>query len=628
MYNRVDMIKGLSFYFKYFLFWMLFFFINRLSFELWYYLKVSESTFLDIVFTFLYGAHMDASMSGYFCTIPFLIYTVFWIRPKTTFPKKFIKYYTYILICITALFTIIDINIYREWGTKFNYRALEFFFTATGDAVASSSSSPITASLLGLGLLIILGILLYKKLLKQVENQILGSIYIKIPFAILTLGLLFLAVRGGWSVAPMNPSKVYFSDQQFLNYAAINTNWFLMDNVLANQKSKGNPYAYFSESERKGKIDSLFESKNKDYPTIINLQKPNVIIVIMESFTADLVAELGGEKGITPNFSKLIKEGLLFNHIYSASDRTDKGMVGVISGFPSQAIRSIIKENDKQEHLPSIAEELQKTGYQTSFFYGGDTEFSNFKSYLISHHYAKIIDVKDFESDEVTSKWGAFDEVTFTKQINYLKKAKEPFFSTLLTLSNHEPFELPNKGEFGNNTVENKFRSTSFYTDKSLWKYFKEAKNQPWYKNTLFIVLADHGHRLPKSINEIYNPARYHIPMLFFGGALKEEYKGQIISKFGSQVDLASTLINQVGQSDTAFHYSKNLLNPSVKGFGFYSWDNGFGYVDAEKSVSYDPIGNKIIFNVPKNLSEKNKKEALNHAKAMMQSVYKDFLNY
>jgi phosphoglycerol transferase MdoB-like AlkP superfamily enzyme len=622
------MIKSLSFYFKYFLFWMLFFFINRLSFELWHYSKVSKSTFLEVTSTFLYGAHMDASMAGYFCTIPFLIFTAFWFRPKITFPIKFIKYYTNFLICLTALFTLIDINIYREWGTKFNYRALEFFFTATGDAIASSSSSPITASLLGLGLLIIIGIKLYNKLLAHVDIRESVNTYIKIPLTILTLGLLFLAVRGGWSVAPMNPSKVYFSDEQFLNYAALNTNWFLMDNVLSNQKSKGNPYTYFNDSERKEKIDSLFSSKNKDFPTIINLQKPNVIIVIMESFTADVVAELGGEKEITPNFSKLIKEGLLFENIYSASDRTDKGIVGVISGFPSQAIRSIIKENDKQEKLPSIAEELQKTGYHTSFFYGGDTEFSNFKSYLISHHYAKIVDIENFESDEVTSKWGAFDELTFTKQINFLKKAKEPFFSTLLTLSNHEPFELPSKGKFGNNTIENKFKSTSFYTDKSLWEYVQEAKKQSWYKNTLVIVLADHGHRLPKSTNEIYNPARYHIPMLFFGGALKKEYQGQIISKFGSQVDLAATLINQIGQIDTAFHYSKNLLNPNVKGFGFYSWDNGFGYIDEEKSVSYDPIGNKIIYNAPKNLSEKNKNEALNTAKVMMQSVYKDFLNF
>jgi phosphoglycerol transferase MdoB-like AlkP superfamily enzyme len=621
------MLKSFSFYLRYFLFWMIFFFLNRLFFEIWYASRISDSSFLDILKTFLYGAHMDASMAAYISAIPFLIFSISWLQPKFKFPSKIIKYYTFVLVFLTSLFTLIDINIYREWGTKFNYRAIEFFLTATGDAVASSSSSPVLASFSSIAILALIGFALYLKMISPINPPKTYKFYVKLPLIILALSFTFLALRGGWGVAPMNPSKVYFSDKQVLNYAAINTNWFLMSNVLSNQNTKGNPYTYFSESERKEIIDSLFKS-NKDFPLIFKQQKPNVVLIIMESFTADLVEELGGEKGVTPNFSKLIKEGLLFDHIYSASDRTDKGLVGVISAFPSQAIRSIVKENDKQERLPSITQELTKNQYQSSFFYGGDTDFSNFKSYLLSHQYQKIIDVKSFLPEEVKTTWGAYDEVTFTKQIEFLNKEKQPFFSTLLTLSNHEPFDLPQIGKFGNSTTENKFRSTSFYTDQALWQYVENAKKQPWYANTIFIITADHGHRLPLSTHEIYNPARYHIPLLFFGGALKADFTGKRIDTYGNQVDIASTLLNQIGIIDTAFHYSKNLLSPSVKGFGFYSWDNGFGYIDKEKSVSYDPVGNKIIFTVPENLSEEQKEKALLNSKALMQSVFKDFLAY
>jgi phosphoglycerol transferase MdoB-like AlkP superfamily enzyme len=608
---------------------MLFFFINRLVFEIWYVDRLANESFLDILKTFLLGAHMDASMAGYICVIPFLLFFTSYLVSSFSFKKYFVKYYTFLLVFLTSLFTLIDINIYREWGTKFNYRAIEFFLTSTGDAMASSSSSPVFASFSTIGILTIIGVWIYKWTFDKSSYRFEKiKFYIKAPLAILFLGFTFLAIRGGIGVAPMNPSKVYFSEKQVLNFAAINTNWFLMANTIANQKSKANPYVYFGESQRKQILDSLFFDDDKTYPIILKSQKPNIVLIMMESFTADLVAELGGEVGVTPKFSELIKEGLLFEHIYSASDRTDKGLVGIISGFPSQAVRSIVKENDKQERLPAISSALVKNGYQTSFFYGGDTDFSNFKSYLLSHNYQLLFDLKSLSADEIGSVWGAFDEVIFKKQLDFLKSSKQPFFSTLLTLSNHEPFALPTKGKFGDNTLENKFRSTSFYTDAALYNYVNEAKKQPWYTNTLFIVIADHGHRLPKSINDIDNPARYHIPMLFFGGALKSEFEGKRINKYGNQVDLASTLLSQLNIPDSAFHYSKNLLSKRVKGFGFFSYDNGFGYVDKEKAVTFDPVGKQIIFSKPTNLNQTEKIKALNNAKVLMQSVYKDIEKY
>jgi phosphoglycerol transferase MdoB-like AlkP superfamily enzyme len=436
-----------------------------------------------------------------------------------------------------------------------------------------------------------------------------------------------LAIRGSLTVAPMNTSRVYFSQHQILNISAINTNWFLISNILSQSKIENNPYLYFKPEEAIAIKDSLF-NKSAEFPEILNTPKPNIVLIIMESFTADVVKELGPEQNVTPNFSKLISEGLLFTNIYSASDRTDKGMVGVLSGFPSQATETIIKANDKQVKLPSISQEVKNSGYHTSFIYGGDSNFDNFKSYVISHGFENVKDLSDIKTTEKLTKWGVADDVTMAQHLKDLKTEEQPFFSTLLTLSNHEPFYLKGKYQFGDKTVNDMFKSTAFYTDSVLYNYINQAKKNAWYNNTLFILVADHGHRLPTEQNDIFEPGRYHIPLLFFGGALKPEFKNQKIAKVGSQVDLASIILNQLNLADTAFHYSKNLLAPAVKGFAVYSWNNGFGFINEHKNaVSFDPVGKQVIYE-DKFGSEKAKTEALINAKALMQNVFTDYMKY
>ncbi len=622
------MLKSLSFFVKYYLFWVLFFVFNKVIFELWNYKKLAEFSFTDILKTFGHGLYMDASMAGYFCALPFLFVIIAWFFNRAIVSLKAIHSYSYILIVITAITAIIDVNIHREWGTKLNYKAIDFFIESPKEAMASSSSSPIFNNLSGLVALIVIGFLLYRKLFPKATLALSRvNWFAKPAISIFIIGLTLLAIRGSLTVAPMNTSRVYFSQHQILNTSAINTNWFLMSNILSQSKIKGNPYLYFKPEQAIAIKDSLF-NKSSEFPIILNKPKPNIVLIIIESFTADVINELGPDKNVTPNFSKLISEGLLFTNIYSASDRTDKGIVAILSGFPAQATESIIKANDKQVKLPSISQAVKNVGYHTSFIYGGDLNFANFKSYVISHGFEKVKDVNDIETDEKLTKWGVADDVTVAQHLKDLKTAKEPFFTTLLTLSNHEPFYLKGKYKFGNKTVNNMFRSTSFYTDSILYDYVNQAKNQAWYKNTLFVLVADHGHRLPTEQNDIFEPGRYHIPVLFFGGALKSEFKNQRIDKVGAQVDLASTLLNQLNVRDTAFHYSKNLLSPVVKGFAFYSWNNGFGFINEnKKAVSFDPIGKQLIYQ-DKFSTEKSKSGALNNAKALMQNVYSDYMKY
>lgn len=418
----------------------------------------------------------------------------------------------------------------------------------------------------------------------------------------------------------------YFSTKTILNHAAVNTEWNLIHDIINNKYGNDNPYKYYSKAEAEKIVAGLFVKPSEKPIQILKSDRPNIVLIILESFTAELIESLGGEKGVTPNMEKLIEEGVLFEQVYAAAGRTDKGLVATLSGFPSQAIRSIMKYNTKQEKLPGLARELRQNSYKTSFYYGGESEFFNMKSYILSHGFETLIDQHSFSRKDMNSKWGAFDDKVFSKNLNDLDYVQQPFFSAILSLTNHEPFELPVNPHFEGENVENKFRSTAFYTDSCLGAYLKDAKEKDWYKNTLFVILADHSHRLPGNITE-YDPKRYHIPLLFFGNMIKPEFKGTRINKIGNQTDLAATLLNQLNIDPIRYKWSKDLLNPGTREFGFFNWDNGFGFATKDQVLSFDNIGKNIILrkNAP---NPKIDSVLVNYGKAYMQEVFRQYLDY
>ncbi|MNQ79042.1 Lipoteichoic acid synthase 2 [compost metagenome] len=215
--------------------------------------------------------------------------------------------------------------------------------------------------------------------------------------------------------------------------------------------------------------------------------------------------------------------------------------------------------------------------------------------------------------------------MVFDRQLKDLNAEKQPFFSTLLTLSNHEPYTLPGKPKFGNSDNVAKFKSTAYYTDSCINAYLNYAKKQSWYKNTLFVFVADHGHGLPKQAYEIYAPERYHIPLLFYGEVIKDEFKGRKFSNVGSQVDIAATLLAQLQIPAKDFLWSKNMLNPYTKPFAYFTWDNGMGFIDNQQCVTFDNVGKMVLFN--SNPKDKVKtSEVLDHAKSYLQKVYQQFI--
>jgi phosphoglycerol transferase MdoB-like AlkP superfamily enzyme len=297
--------------------------------------------------------------------------------------------------------------------------------------------------------------------------------------------------------------------------------------------------------------------KNKK---IINTDKPNVVIIILESFTSKIIGVLGGRPEVTPNFNKLSHEGILFDNFYASGDRSDKGIVAILSGYPAQPTSSIIKFPQKTQNLPYLSHTLAKMDYSTNFYYGGDINFANMRSYFANGGF-NTVTKNDFNKSDCNSKWGVHDHIMFNKLLDDIDKENQKFFKVFFTLSSHEPFDVPMKTVINGDDEDNKFLNSAYYTDSCIGNFFENAQKRAWWKNTIFILVADHGVRLPDN-TAINSVLKFKIPMLFLGGALKKQ--DTVIHTYGSQIDIPKTLLTQMGIKNDKYRFSKNLLSKKL----------------------------------------------------------------
>lgn len=560
-------------------------------------------------------------MTAYICVLPFIGYFLWSIFPNWSFSTKWIRMYTYSILAILGFLSCISVNLYTEWTDKVSQRAIETFFETPQEAFLSAVSTNLWIPLLVFVAIAIGGSMVFSLLFMNAFVKLRSHFTLHILSFFAGLIVLFTCIRGGYGTSPLNESMAYYSSNQFYNHAAVNTHWSFINDVV-NSASGGNPYHYFNDSHDMDRmLAPVFPGKGDSSIFILNTERPNIVLILLESFTADLIENLGGEKGATPNLDRISEQGLSFTQFYAAADRSDKGIIGVFSAFPAQGKESIIKSIKKHEKLAGIGEEIHNAGYHTSFYYGGQSEFYNFKSYMMSHGINRVVDMADFPSSYNESSWGVYDHNVLEKMLADLNGEKTPFFSTVFTISNHEPFDLKTTYKFGNNTTSNKFKSTAFYTDSVLNEFLEKAKKESWYTNTLFIVTADHGHRLPYD-REITDPKRFHIPLIFFGDVLKEQFRGQKINKIMGQVDLASSILNQLNIPSDRYSWSRDVFDTQFTSYAFFNTKHSFGVISESGTLVFDPQSQQVIS------SSGDEKSLLNIVKAYNQNVYTEYLNY
>lgn len=603
----------------YFIFWLICFTLAKGIFLAYHYDHTAALSAGEIARVIMYGWRLDASFAAYICVIPFFCFFLETL-PRRPNLSRFVRGYTGAFLVFTALLTTADLELYRAWGYRLDATPLQYLNTPA-EMVASVGTAPIFL-LTGIFFLLILatGFIYLRFFAPYLAHRYPQPVTISgRGLALFLVIFLILPMRGGWQHIPVNQSDVYFSDKIYANHAAVNLPWNVVYSFTKKNYDAQNPYSYFPEAQVEKYVADLYTtSAPAATPVVLNTRRPNLLFIILESYTAKLVGCLGGEPGVTPNIDQIAREGILFTNIYASGDRSEKGLVALLSGYPVQTTTSIIKMPRKTERLPHLNQVLKAQGYRTSYYYGGELAFANIKSYLVNAGYEKLVSKYDFDPQTYNSKWGVHDHVLLNKWLKDFEQAPEPFFSTLFTLSSHEPYDIPIPAKFKGSDEATQFKNSVYYTDQAIGNFITAAKKQTWWPNTLILMAADHGHRFPGN-DPNHDPAKFRIPFLLTGGALKQTARQ--VNTIGSQTDIVPTLLAQLNIPSGDFKWGQDLLSPVVKPFAFYVFNDGFGFVTPKGSVTFDNVSKQVI---SQDSSVTN--QQLDYGKAYMQLSFGDYL--
>ena len=568
------------------LFWLAYFILFRAIFIIYNYDFTKSIPFADIIGSFVHGFKLDMSQTGY--VIFFLsFFLAFFIPFGEKINSRFIKIYTFIFIFLFTIISIVDIELYKNWGFKIDTTVLLYLKTPK----ESLASTPVWLTLL---LALLSGVIIwtanryFNKFIKKDLKKLKPSKWYFIPVMLFIAATMIIPIRGGFGIAPINPGTVFFSEHQFANHAAINTVWNFGYSLAHDKDTE--QVKFMNDEVAHKYVSGLLSPGNGGVTKLIKDDNPNVLIIILESFTANIIEPLGGVKDVTPNFTGISKNGVFFDNFYASGDRSDKGIVAILSGYPAQPTSSIIKFTNKAEKLPHLSKMLEKDGYSTGFYYGGEINFANMNSYFVSGGYDTLVTLHNFSKKDMNSKWGAHDHVVFQRLFDDLQKTEQPFFRVMFTLSSHEPFDVPHTSKFKGTDNEQKFFNAANYTDSCLGDFIDKAKLTSWWNNTWIILVADHGIRLVGNIP--YNSSqKFRIPMVWTGGAV---IKDTVISKTASQCDIPLMIGNQTNKNFKNFYFSKDVLK-NQNAFAYFAYNNGFGFYTDTAGFVWDNTGNKFI---------------------------------
>ncbi len=546
--------------------------------------QAAQASFGEWVQVVWHGLKLDMTVAGYITALPILFLLInLWIRIPNCVGRSLLNGYFTIVSLASAALVAVDLGLYAYWGFRLDSTIL-IYLSDPKEAMASVDLGMLLGGLLVMALYAALLIFVYRRIVRLYDGESLCWCR-ALPWSLVMLlvaGLDFLSIRGGVGTSVANVSKVCFSPTLFLNHAATNPIFSFLS-TLGKQEDFAAEYPFYSPEQ----LEAQFAQLRGNQPVegapepVLDTLRPNVAIVILESFgTTVFEAEEAGEP-ILPELRRLRDEALFFENFYASSFRTDRGQMAILSGFPGQTRVSLMKLTPKCLELPSIARSLGREGYTTRFYYGGDLNFTNQASYMYATGWQELIWQKSMSFDAPTSKWGYDDEVVgafVADEIIRLSAAEKPFLAGWLTLSSHEPFAVPF-------TRFEDPRSNAFaFTDHCIGALVERLKASPAWENLLLILVPDHG-CWPFRRGQYTDTETYQIPMLWLGGAVKEP---RTISAYGSQIDLAATLLGQLGIAHDDFDYSKDMLHPALPKFAYYTYNEGFGILEPEGMSLWD----------------------------------------
>lgn len=609
----------------YLLYWLAFFAAVRLVFLAFFFRETRALPAATVAGTFLHGLRLDLASAAYLSFLPFLLIALTAFRRLTGVARWLILGWTLLATTVLALLAAADLGIFREWGRRIDAAVLQYL-THPRESWAAAGGGP---RWLMLGLFVLttacFGALAWRTVGSRLRRLPAVHPAAALPLLFLAL-LLVIPARGGIQQIPVNQSSVYFSPLPFANLAALNVAWNFFDSWHRGLNRRDNPYVSMP-------MDSALalccrpEPRSADAAQpgtrVIHGDRPSVLLIVWESFTARAIERLGGVPGATPVFDSLARDGLLFRRMYAAGDRTEKGLAAILAGSPTIPNGSILTVPSKSRSLPMLSRDLDSAGYATAFYYGGELGFANIRSFVLEGRFDRVVGKEDFPRSTWVSKWGAHDEVVAERLLTDLGPLSHPFFYVWLTQSSHEPFDVPGPVRVPGSDGESRFLNSLAYTDHVLGEFLRRASRAPWWAGTLVVIVADHSKKLEKSdAGAPYKSARtwYHIPMLWTGGALAA---GGIMDQIASQTDIAPTILGQLGiPGGNRYRFGRNLFAGPPRAWTYYGFDDGFGLVTGDGSLVWEHIPDRITSRTgPVGSAE------LRIGRAMLQVTYQDYLD-
>ena len=490
--------------------------------------------------------------------------------------KNPILFLNYLFICFIIF---VDYNYYLQFGSHLPYKSINYL-----DKLENFSSSIKSAILSSSFILIfIVPLLTFFFLIKTIDKYEKNNIFSRKKYFI-TLSIYFIigVVSGSYSNSAVGKNIHDPVNIPLINYFIWSREEIEVKNIVKPIKdikfiekslsgSKSSNYEF--ESYPLVRFHNKFCNRKKKFNQNIicggtSESKHNVILILVESFRAVDVGVYGGLETITPRFDTLSKEGIFFKNFYANGHQTKHGEVATYcSIMPNYGVA--IMDHYSTNSFYCLPEFLKDKGYNTSWIHASDSSFDGQVFFFLKNGFSEIFDRNDFAKDSEKLGWGFSDEELFNKALDVLSKEDQPFFSSILTITNHHPFEVPEEFNLSLGDREvHKFLNTLHYTDKQLGTFIDKAKKQKWYENTIIIITGDtswHGESLKKAENfNEFIDIRSQIPLLIVGGPIK---KSIVVEEFGSQIDIAPSIVDLLNLPRTTPWMGASLLETSSNSF-------------------------------------------------------------
>lgn len=559
------------------LFWMLFFVLLRIAFLFYVHNLLNGCSPGEIAGAFVHGIRLDLATACWLMVLPWLLWLVQSFRPRRGLDRA-VSVYTFVIICIFAAITSGEMGVYPEWQSKLHYKAL-LYLLHPSEVVGTAGTGRFLIQLLIAVLLTGFSWFLFRKFVAVPTHEIRRKWWFSLIFGLLTPLLLLIGIRGGLQEIPVNASSCYYSDKEILNHTAINSGWNLMHSVIESRAAmKGNPFKVYDEREALAVVNRIRKPACDSTRQVLSTARPNVVLILLEGWSASVLEHLGGDPGFAPFTDQLCDSGLLFTRMFNTGTRSQQGIAGILSGYPAFPYSTITQHAEKFRGLPYLTRTTDSLGYYNTFSFGGTLTYGNLRSYLSAGGFDRIREQADYPATLPAGKLGIHDEYMFPQFLSELDQQSEPFFSTLFTVSTHSPYDQEMPLPISGYEYELPYLNAIHYSDQCLRNFFASAKSKPWYPNTLFILISDHSHSSYRNL-PYFDPEYNRIVCLWYGNALLPTYRGVRIEKNASQCDIPATLLQQMQVPATSFTWSKDVLNPCSPDYTYYSFEVGLGWI-------------------------------------------------